>query len=122
VAQQQRRLSQHFARLRPPLTTCEAVLSEVVFLLHRAGGSGEAVPLLVQRGILHVAPLLTTEAQAVAALMRKYRDVPMSLADACLVRLSKIVPQAVVFTLDADFAFYRRRGRSTIPVLAPDVS
>jgi hypothetical protein len=43
----------------------------------------------------------------------------MSLADACLVRLSEIVPDAVVFTLDADFRIYRRRGRAVIPVLMP---
>jgi len=110
---------EQFARLRPPLTTCEAVLSEVVFLLHRAGRSGEAVPQLIQRGVLQVMPVLQSEAPAIAALMRKYSDVPMSLADACLVRLSESIVHAVVFTLDTDFSFYRRRGRSAIPVLMP---
>ncbi len=111
---------EQFARLRPPLTICEAVLSEVLFLLHQAGGSGEAVPLLVQRGVLHVAPVLNTEAQTIATLMRKYADVPMSLADACLVRLPEVIPQAVVFTPDTDFGIYRRRGRSVIPLLTPE--
>ena len=113
---------EQFGRLRPPLTTCEAVLSEVVFLLHRIGESGHAVPMLIERGVLQAAPVLHTEARAIAALMRKYADVPMSLADACLVRLSELVPQAVVFTLDADFGVYRRMGRSTIPVLMPDTA
>jgi uncharacterized protein len=109
-----------FGSLRPPLTTCESVLSEVVFLLHRQKKSGEAVPLLIQRGVLQVASVLHTDASAVAALMRKYASVPMSLADACLVRLSESIPHAVVFTIDSDFGVYRRRGRSVIPVLAPD--
>ncbi len=113
---------EQFGRLRPPLTTCEAVLSEVVFLLHRAGANGEAVPRLVSRGVLQVTPVLQTEAAAVASSMRKYADVPMSLADACLVRLSELVPHAVVFTLDADFRVYRRRGRSAIPILMPDTA
>ena len=113
---------EQFGRLRPPLTTCEAVLSEVVFLLHRAGANGEAVPRLVSRGVLQVTPVLQTEAAAVASSMRKYADVPMSLADACLVRLSELVPHAVVFTLDADFRVYRRRGRSAIPILMPDIA
>jgi predicted nucleic acid-binding protein len=111
-----------FDRLRPPLTTCEAVLSEVVFLLHRLGESGAAVPLLIERGVLQVAPVLNTEAPAIVALMRKYADTPMSLADACLVRLSELVPHAVVFTVDADFGLYRRRGRSAIPLLMPDTA
>ena len=111
---------EQFGRLRPPLTTCESVLSEVVFLLHRMGEKGEAVPLLVQRGILQVASVLHSEAPAIATLMRKYAEVPMSLADACLVRLSESIPHAVIFTLDNDFSFYRRRGRSAIPVLMPE--
>lgn len=109
-----------FGRLRPPLTTCEAVLSEVVFLLHRVNRSGDAAPKLVDRGVLRVAPVLQTEASAVAALMRKYAEVPMSLADASLVRLSELIPHAVVFTLDTDFRFFRRRGRALIPVLMPE--
>lgn len=44
----------------------------------------------------------------------------MSLADACLVRLSEMVPNALVFTLDADFFIYRRRGCSVIPLLTPE--
>ena len=47
-------------RLRPPLTTCEAVLSEVVSLLHRVGRSGDAAPKLIERGVLRVAPVLQT--------------------------------------------------------------
>jgi uncharacterized protein len=52
--------------------------------------------------------------------MRRYRNQPMSLADACLVRLSEIHPSAAVFTLDSEFRIYRRLGRRVIPVLMPD--
>jgi predicted nucleic acid-binding protein len=48
-----------------------------------------------------------------------HADIPMSLADACLVRLSELVPHAVIFTLDADFGVYRRKGGSVITVLTP---
>ena len=44
----------------------------------------------------------------------------MSLADACLVRLSEIHSAAEVFTLDSDFRIYRRHGNKVIPVLTPD--
>jgi predicted nucleic acid-binding protein len=51
--------------------------------------------------------------------MRKYRDVPMSLADACLVRMSEVYSNGTVFTLDSDFRVYRRNGRQAIPLLSP---
>jgi predicted nucleic acid-binding protein len=52
-------------------------------------------------------------------LMRKYGDVPMSLADACLVRLAEIIPHSIVLTLDRDFTVYRKHGRQVIPLLIP---
>jgi uncharacterized protein len=52
-------------------------------------------------------------------LLRKYADQPMSLADACLVRMAELNSNCQVFTTDKDFLFYRRKGRSVIPILAP---
>jgi predicted nucleic acid-binding protein len=60
-----------------------------------------------------------TEAVALETLLRRYTDVPMSLADACLVRLSELHQDSRVFTLDRHFARYRRHGRQVIPLLAP---
>ena len=53
-------------------------------------------------------------------LMRRYGDSPMSLADACLVRLSELHSDCQVFTLDAHFRRDRRHGRHVIPLLAPE--
>ena len=52
--------------------------------------------------------------------MRRYEDTPMSLADACLVRLSEPHSDCQVFTLNADFRRYRGHGRQVIPLLAPE--
>jgi predicted nucleic acid-binding protein len=108
-----------FARLRPPLLTCEAVLTESCFLLARGGGDSSAVIQLVERGVLSVAQLLDSEAASIARLMRRYENVPMSLADACLVRLIELTNQSTLFTLDLDFEIYRQKGRRLIPLLAP---
>lgn len=54
------------------------------------------------------------------ALMRRYRNRPMSLADACLVRLSELHGASEVLTLDSDFRVYRRHGNKAIPVRMPD--
>jgi predicted nucleic acid-binding protein len=108
-----------FARLRPPLLTCEAVLTESCFLIARGGGDSSAVLQLVERGVLSIARLFDPEAAAVARLMHRYRNVPMSLPDACLVRLIELTSQATLFTLDSDFQIYRQKGRRLIPLLAP---
>jgi len=108
-----------FARLRPPLLTCEAVLTESCFLIARGGAAGSAVIQLTERGVLTVAQLFDAEAASIARLMRRYENVPMSLADACLVRLIELTSQATLFTLDSDFEIYRQKGRRLIPVLAP---
>jgi hypothetical protein len=65
-------------------------------------------------------PLAVKDEQAdLRALMRRYRNRPMSLADACLVRLSEIHTSGEVFTLDSDFRIYRRHGNRVIPVRMP---
>lgn len=51
--------------------------------------------------------------------MRKYADVPMSLADACLVRMTEVLPEPLVLTTDADFRVYRRFGRQALPCVLP---
>lgn len=108
-----------FARLRPPLLTCEPVLTEVAFLLKRYGGSGSEGVSLLRQGVLDVAFHLKDEAEAVERFMNRYRQIPMSLADACLVRMSELHPHSRVFTADADFHIYRRHGRQVIALLAP---
>jgi len=108
-----------FARLRPPLLTCEAVLTEASFLIARVGENVSTVTGLVDRGVLTVKQLFDAESPAISRLVRRYANVPMSLADACLVRLVELIPHGTLFTLDSDFEIYRQKGRSVIPLLAP---
>ena len=102
-----------------PMATCEAVLSEACFLLHRINGGQDAVLELVARGIVTVTFSIAVELTAVRKLMDRYSSVPMSLADACLVRMSELDPRATVIALDSDFKIYRRNRRQAIPVLLP---
>jgi uncharacterized protein len=108
--------------LTPPLLTCEPVLGEACFLLSRAGQLGSTVLELVERGVLDPRFSLRQHHAVVRHLMEKYADVPMSLADACLVSLSETQRRARVLTLDRDFLVYRRHGRSRIPLLSPFAS
>lgn len=106
--------------LPPPLLTCEPVLTEACFLIQRNGGRPWELLKKIQAGVLKVALELETEAAALEMLMRRYEDTPMSMADACLVRLSELYSDCQVFTLDADFRRYRRHGRQVIPLLTPE--
>lgn len=109
-----------FEELQPPLLTCEAVLTEASYLIARAGARPSVVIDLVTRGMLTVFSLLDNEADAISRLMQRYASVPMSLADACLVRITELTANATVLTLDSDFRIYRQKGRRLIPLLMPD--
>jgi hypothetical protein len=52
-------------------------------------------------------------------LLQKYRDTPMSLADACVVRMAEIHDRHDVLTLDSDFSFYRKHGRVPLKLIHP---
>jgi len=56
----------------------------------------------------------------IGRLLKKYADVPISFADACLVRMAELHPDSAVFTLDSDFKIYRRNGRQAIPLIFPE--
>lgn len=108
--------------LRPPLVTCEPVLTEACFLIQKAGGKPAELLAWITRGALEIGIDVESDAAELARLMTRYTDTPMSLADACLVRLAERIPDCRVLTLDADFARYRRNGRQAIPLLVPEPS
>ena len=103
-----------------PLLTCEAALSEAFFLLRDTAGAVERLLQLLDRGLVIPRLHLAQELPAIASLMRRYQQVPMSLADAGLVRLAELHPHAKVFTADSDFTIYRKNGRQTLPLIAPE--
>jgi predicted nucleic acid-binding protein len=108
-----------FAEVTAPMLTCESVISEACFLTRQLPGGIEAVLRLLARGAVQVQFSLQEQLDAVAQLATRYSNIPMSLADACLVRMSEIVSDCMVLTLDADFRVYRRHGRKVIPLLIP---
>jgi len=87
-------------------------------LRHFEGGPS-AILELIRRGAVATAFSLAEESAAVVRLVKRYRDVPISLADACLVRMSELYTGSEVMTVDGDFRVYRRQGRGVIPTLMP---
>jgi uncharacterized protein len=106
------------SEMPPPWSTCEAVLSEAFHLL---GGRGvPALGALLRRRVLRTAFTLTENVEPVVKLIEKYSDVPMSLADACVVRMSETLANPIVLTTDEDFRIYRRHSRQVIPCVTPE--
>jgi predicted nucleic acid-binding protein len=110
---------EEFAATSAPFLTCEAVVVEASFLL---GKFPDGIDRLFEAFALHglrIAFRLDAELDPVAALMNRYRNVPMSLADACLVRMAETNPGSVLLTLDRDFRIYRMSRRKVIPLRMP---
>ncbi len=95
------------------------MLGEAAHLLRRAKVPPDELLDLVEKQLILVPFRLEEEVGALRRLMRRYRDVPRSLADASLVRLSELYEDCQVLTLDSDFLIYRRFDRRPIPVLMP---
>jgi predicted nucleic acid-binding protein len=104
-------------RLPPPWSTCEPVLSEAFHLLGRHGAP--SLGALLRRRALIAAFHLDGNVEPVLKLMQKYAQTPMSLADACLVRMTETLTDAVLLTTDADFRVYRRHSRQVVPCVMP---
>jgi len=101
------------------LATCEAVLVETVFLLRDRLDAKRRLLAAVAAGDLGIPFALAGEAAAIGKLMDRYRNIPMSLAHACLVRMAEIHKEAIVFTLDRDFKIYRKSNRQVISTVMP---
>lgn len=95
------------------------MVAETCFLLARSGFDPARALTLVERGVVRIALSLAEQVVAVRSLFERYDNVPASLADACLVRMSELYEPYRVLTLDSDFLVYRRHGRKVIPVLSP---
>jgi uncharacterized protein len=105
--------------IAPPMITCEAVLAEATYLTRAVPGARAALIEMVGEGFLTIGMALADHHSALLTMVRRYGNVPMSLADACLVRLAELHPQSPVLTLDSDFVVYRKNGRQVIQVLMP---
>lgn len=108
-----------WSQIDPPLLTCEAVLSEACFLLRGLNGGQTAVLELLKRGIVDTSFRTIDHVDPISWLLKKYSNVPISLADACLVSMTELYPKSLVLTLDTDFNIYRKNKRQIIPILSP---
>lgn len=102
------RARQLFSECVPPFRCCEPVVAEACFLMRTVHTAGPAeVVALGRRGLYTIAISAQEHWSNIEALLKKYSDRPISLADACLIRCAEIHLEARILTFDADFVFYR---------------
>jgi predicted nucleic acid-binding protein len=110
---------ERIGELEAPLLICEPVLAEAMYLLGRIPAAQDALFGLIENGALSIAFHVEEHVSALRRLRQKYSDRPMSLADACIVRMAELFDRHVVFTLDSDFAVYRKHGRTPLALIHP---
>lgn len=108
------------AAIKPPLLTCEAVISEACFLLRNMKDAQESLLECIHRQLILLSIDLNEEVLNMRKLMTRYEGVPMSLADACLVRMAEQINDSRILTLDSNFHIYQKNNRQVIPVLMPE--
>jgi predicted nucleic acid-binding protein len=109
---------QTLERLGPPFYSCAEAIAEAAALTAQPSA---IVELIASREIV-LSFDLADQAAGVLRLLKKYADIRMDLADACIVRMAELVRDCRVITVDRrDFSIYRRNGRDLIPLVAPPI-
>lgn len=112
-------VAERIEELDAPLLVCEPVLTEAIHLLGRYSRAQDGLFQLLQNGALNIAFQIDEHVGALRKLLQKYRDTPMSLADACVVRMAEIHERHAVLTLDSDFLVYRKNSRMALTLIHP---
>ncbi len=111
---------QKWEKIAKPLLTCEAVITESCFILQDVYGSEDAIMALIERRTIQIDFRFNDEVKVIRNLMQRYQSVPMSFADACLVRMSELIVGSSVLTLDSDFYVYRKNRKEMIDLIIPE--
>ena len=110
---------QAFSSVPPVFWTCEAVLAESAHLLRTEPRAMRFIDRMLENEWLRIAFQFAPERKRIFELIERYHNVPMSLTDACLVRMAELMDNCRVMTIDSDFRFYRKHRRMRIQTIMP---
>lgn len=111
------RCKEVLSSLREPMVTVWPALTEAMYLLSFSWRAQDALWEMIEAGAVRILSIDHGDLPRMRELMRKYRELPMDLADAALVRVAEREKLRRIFTLDrGDFEIYRpvRLGRFSI--------
>lgn len=107
-------------QMSEPMLTCDAVLSEALFLISGAPNGIRRFTDILASGAIQSDFATAANLRELTVLIRKYQTLPMSFADACIVRLAEIHEGAAVLTIDSHFHVYRKNGSEPISLVMPE--
>ena len=107
-------------QINEPMLTCDAVLSEALFLVYGVPNGIRRFTEILASGAIQSDFASAANFRDLTALIRKYKSLPMSFADACLVRLAELHDGASVLTVDSHFQVYRKNGDQPLSLVMPD--
>ena len=110
---------ERITELEPPLLVCEPVLTKTMYLLRGQLRAQAILFQLLENGAINISFRVDEHVTTLRKLHQKYLNVPMSLADACIVRMAELNERHAVLTLDADFLLYRKHGRVPLTLIQP---
>ena len=105
--------------MEQPAVTCEAVVAESCYMLRQIYGATKDLLATIESGALEIRFQLDRSAGKVKALLEKYKNLPASFADACLVQMADELDTGDILTLDSDFRHYRWRRNRSFRLLIP---
>jgi hypothetical protein len=101
-----------------PLLTVWPAFTEAMYLVRSSWPAQQALWEMLETGSLVLLPLDRDDAPRMRELMQRYRNLPMDLADAALVRIAEREGLRRIFTLDRrHFEVYRLSGRARFVVM-----
>ena len=107
-------------QINEPMLTCDAVLSETLFLVSSTPNGIRRFADMLASGAIQSDFASAAHLRELTTLIRKYQSLPMSFVDACLVRLAELHDGASVITVDSHFQVYRKNGDQPISLVMPD--
>lgn len=93
--------------------------TEAMYILGSVGGYRyqSRLWLFIEDEKLKLHDLTSSEVAKMNALMKKYQDTPMDLADASLVAVAESLKFRQIFSIDSDFFFYLLSDGSVLEII-----
>jgi len=99
------------------LVTSLASITETLYLLDFNRHAQLDFLDWVQKGAVTIAPIENSDLSRIRTLIKKYQDLPMDFADACLVYIGETLDIDQIATIDRDFSIYRIKGRKAFKLV-----
>lgn len=99
--------------------TCEAVISEAIFMVRKSSKAKAAIIAMIESDWLRVVPVLPEMRVGVIRILEQYHP-QADYADACVVALHEEWGGRVYTTDRRDFLIYRTRAEKMVDAVLPE--